>query len=394
MILDTVDSTSLFSAGLTSTARSEWVQGRAMEQAIDLFTGKRYESAIKAMTRAIGYSPNSANAVKGYQIIAQAYSKLNDSEGAIKAYQQALRLDPGNASVHNALGNIQYFLKNYPEALKAYQAAAELDPSDANHYSLGQGYLANGQYPEAESEFRLVNSMTPNKPQGYYGLGLVYAKRGQPEEAIGFFRKALAIQGDYQEAYSELGFALAAAGRLDEAEQVREGLSADSSELALQLNQYIHSRTAPRMTLANSADFNGALGPGTSVSGLGSYLSAPNAAQTFSIQFYFDKAMDAGSVQNVFNWTIGRSTQYGAGKAYNFGMQVADTEVMLDPHPVSVYYDANSQSATVFFNIPQNAAGDGTLDPSHIQFAFSGKDMDGLTMDGKADQYLGFSGFA
>jgi hypothetical protein len=48
-------------------------------------------------------------------------------------------------------------------------------------------------------------------------------------------------------------------------------------------------------------------------------------------------------------------------------------------------------TATVYFNIQQNATADGTIDPSHIEFRFNGKDIFGLTMNSDFDQYNGFS---
>jgi hypothetical protein len=59
--------------------------------------------------------------------------------------------------------------------------------------------------------------------------------------------------------------------------------------------------------------------------------------------------------------------------------------------PVSVVYDQNSQTADVKFRVTQNASGDGTLDPSHLVFAFHGLDAYGKAMDAAADQYSGIS---
>jgi hypothetical protein len=48
----------------------------------------------------------------------------------------------------------------------------------------------------------------------------------------------------------------------------------------------------------------------------------------------------------------------------------------------------------VLFSVSQNSTADGTIDPSHIKFSFNGKDATGMTMDPKANEYTGFSGFA
>jgi hypothetical protein len=132
----------------------------------------------------------------------------------------------------------------------------------------------------------------------------------------------------------------------------------------------------------------------TPLSLLNGYLADPNAQKTFKMVFQFDKEMDRESVQNVLNWKIGPSTQSGPGQAYNFGRPIPDTEVMPAPLPKSVYYDADNLTATVYFSIRQNEAGDGTIDPAHIEFKFSGEDAYGYKMDPKGDQFMGFSGVA
>jgi hypothetical protein len=75
-------------------------------------------------------------------------------------------------------------------------------------------------------------------------------------------------------------------------------------------------------------------------------------------------------------------------------MAVANTEVSPDRYSVSVSYNTEEQIATVLFRVTQNANGGGTIDPSHIEFAFSGNDVLGLKISDQADEYSGFSGFA
>ena len=60
----------------------------------------------------------------------------------------------------------------------------------------------------------------------------------------------------------------------------------------------------------------------------------------------------------------------------------------------NVYWNAETMTATVSFNIQQNATADGTIDPTHIEFKFSGQDIYGNTMDEDFNQFSGFSGVA
>jgi hypothetical protein len=58
----------------------------------------------------------------------------------------------------------------------------------------------------------------------------------------------------------------------------------------------------------------------------------------------------------------------------------------------AVSRDAILYTATVYFTLTQNAAANRTIDPSHIEFKFSGKDVYGLKINPKFDQVTGFSG--
>jgi tetratricopeptide (TPR) repeat protein len=394
MAVGGVDSSAVFSAGIVSSAQMDAMQQRALVNGMDLMSNNDYEKAIRAFQRAVGYSPNSANAVKAYQFMAQAYSNLNDSQGTIKSYQQALKIDPTNSDVYGALGNVYYFNQNYTDALKQYQAAVQYNPNAANRYSLGQGYLATGDYNKAQEQFNLVDQLSPGKPQGQYGLGLTYEKQGDYRSAINAFQNAIALQGNYYEAYSELGVVQANSGNMAQAKSIADFLSSKNTSLSVQLSQYIASKTPAKITAAGSENFATVFGPNTPVYFLDGHLASPDSSHTFSMRFFFSKPMDSTSVQNAMNWTISRETSGGVGTAYNFGQPVSATDATLAPHPISVYYDESTQSATVFFNVNQNADASATIDPGHILFTFNGKDSDGLTVDSKANQYSGFTGIA
>jgi hypothetical protein len=130
----------------------------------------------------------------------------------------------------------------------------------------------------------------------------------------------------------------------------------------------------------------------TRVSTLDAYLQNAGAEKMLSIKFMFDKEMDRASVENTLNWRIGRSSNPEPGGAYNFGRPLPESEIELPPYPHHIYYDQQSLTATVYFKIRQNASADGTIDPSHVEFRFDGKDVYGNRMDAGFDQFTGFSG--
>jgi len=70
----------------------------------------------------------------GSELHAQAYLKLNDTQGAIDAYKKAIKLDPGRDDTHTALGNLYFYEKRYQEAQQEYEQAVKLNPSAANRF--------------------------------------------------------------------------------------------------------------------------------------------------------------------------------------------------------------------------------------------------------------------
>jgi len=60
---------------------------------------------------------------------------------ARRSFEQALQLNPENASAHNGLGNVLFFEGQFDAAIKEHDKALQ---------------LANGHYPEAEHDRRIV----------------------------------------------------------------------------------------------------------------------------------------------------------------------------------------------------------------------------------------------
>lgn len=384
----------LFAYTGSQSAQLESLASNALNHGLSLFTDGDYEGAIKEFQRAIALAPNSSQVADVYNSMGQAHTQNGDNENAIKAYEQAIRIDPTRSDIRVTLGNVHYFQGEYTQAVRQYEQAVRTDPSASNRFSLGQGYMANGNYTEAEIQFARVRDMASNEPSGHYGLGQVHAKQGRHDDAIAEFQAAIDIQWDFWDAYVEQGYAYMDSGQTDEAATLANTLAEHDETRSATLATYIAQKQAPSMSLpiGGNSSFVSTLGPGTPVSFLGLY--AAETSRTLSMAFQFSKSMDRSSVENVTNWTIGRSVNTGLGDGYNYGLPVPDTEVTLPRYPLAVYYDPDTYTATVYFSLTQNATLDATIDPSHIQFSFSGVDSLGVTMDPSSDQYTGFSGFA
>jgi len=390
-VVNSVAAESIFVSTATQQSQLEELANRALSNGIDLYMRKDYEGAAKEFQRSIGLSPQSQYAVDASNYMANAYLQLNQTEKAIQAYKTSISLNPYRDDTHIILGNLYFSEKRYSEAENEYKQAIRLNPTENNYYSLGQAYLELGQYNAAKNQFNTVKHLAPDSPNGNFGLGLVYSRQGNFEAAIREFEQAIGIENELHDAYAEMGYAYADLGQMDRAQEQIDSLKQERPDLAEMLSLYMNKVDSPKFMFAYSTDFMYMKSVKTQVSALDSYLANANTSKTFTMKFSFSKEMDRDSVENRFNWTIGRASGNGPGQAYNFGLPVPSTEISLSPYPDYVFYDSETLTATVYFTLHQNASADGTIDPSHIEFKFNGKDRYGYTMDPEYDQFNGFT---
>jgi tetratricopeptide (TPR) repeat protein len=389
----TAGSIDIFSQTANQGVELESLANQAIKGGIDHYVNKNYEAAAKEFNRAIGLAPRSSYAVDAAHYMAQAHLQLGDTGKATDAYKRAIQLNPYRDDSYIELGNLYIAEEQYEEATELYQEAVRLNPDASNNYFLGQVYLLQERYREAETQFTTVDRMMPEDPAGRYGIGLVYSREGRHEAAVQEFQQALALDDEFYDAHAELGYVYADMGEMDKAQEVVDHLDGvDQADLADSLARYMYKVDPPKIAFAYAESSLPYLLPAkTPVVALDAYLTTPGASKTFTMKFQFDKAMDRESVENIVNWQITRSIGQGPGQAYNYGLGIPDTEVNILPMPISVTYDDENYTATVRFNIKQNDNLDATIDPSHLEFKFSGTDIYGQKMSDKHDQFTGFS---
>lgn len=389
-----VSAYTLFSATLSQQTKLDGLSKQALSNGIELYIDEEYEEAIKEFKRSVGLSPYSEYTVEAYDYMAKAYINLDETDEAINSYKRSIVMNPTLDDLNITLGNLYFSLDRYEEAEQEYSEAVRKNPIANNYFALGQAYLYLDRLNEAENVFAKVLSLDPKKPNGDYGLGLTYNKQGRYDEAIAHFEEAIRLDKDFYDGYAEMGYTYADMGEMDEAQAMLEFLEEKDPDLANTLSQYIYEVDLPNFTTVYYPEAFGSYPAKTPLSFLDAYLADADASKTFTISISFDKEMDRESVENLGNWQIKRASGSGPGEAYNFGLPIPSTEVRLPLLPTNVYYDSESWTATVKFTVTQNDTADGTIDPSHIEFKFLGKDLYGNKMDPTGDQYSAFSGVA
>ena len=76
--------------------------------------------------------------------------------------ERALRLEPGKASILEALGQAQFNSRQYDRSRETFEALLEVDPSaHYAHFALGQSLKQLGHRREARTHLRLAVALSP-----------------------------------------------------------------------------------------------------------------------------------------------------------------------------------------------------------------------------------------
>ena len=138
---------------------------------------------------------------------------------ALKAYDEAIRLDPNYAAAWNNKGNSLADQSKYDEALKAYDEAIRLDPNFAQAwYNKGNTLIFQGKFEDASISWEEALKLNPEYPEVWYQKGLAFEGRGIPAAAIICYDKAIEKNPNYVEAWNSKILALKKVGRYDEAD--------------------------------------------------------------------------------------------------------------------------------------------------------------------------------
>ena len=393
LIMETMTAAdAIFSATTPSSMQYDNLAGMALGRAIDAYAKGNHETAIREFKRTISLSPYSDNALSAFEYLADAYENSGRTEEAVKTLEQAITVFPSADGLHVNLGNMLFAQDKYTEALDQYLLAVKKNGTvSQNYYSAGQAYLALEQYGDAEGQFKKVIALSPHEASGYYALGQTYRKTGRYDEAEEMLNKALTIDRNLADAHYELGLLYTASDQTEAAQNQLNILYELDENLYTELSEKMFENSKPQFLMAYILNLNLASGPGTQVSTLDASLQTPGSIKSYTLNFAFDKGMDPLSVQNITNWSISRSADASKGGYYNWGLEIPSTEISVSPLPMYVVYDQEKMLAQVTFAIGQNAAGNGTIDLSHLVFKFKGTDVYGNAMDASADEYSGVS---
>jgi tetratricopeptide (TPR) repeat protein len=106
-------------------------------------------------------------------------------DAALQQFEEARRLQPGNASIDNFIGITETKLGHIDAANQDYETAIRIDPKLAGpHTNLGFNYLSNKQYELAEQQLRTALALDSTDPSTHYYLAVLYLTTAREKDAI------------------------------------------------------------------------------------------------------------------------------------------------------------------------------------------------------------------
>ena len=174
-----------------------------------------YEQALRAFDQAMLIDPDYARA---YRSKGDVLYDFKHYEEALAAYGQAIRLDPDHARIYSNRGDILMHLKRYEEALAAYEQAIRLVPNLAPNYNEKVNVLFSlKRYEEALAAYEAAIRLDPGFASAYNNMGNALSRLKRYFEANIAYEQAIRINPQYAIPYNNKGRALYHLGRYHEA---------------------------------------------------------------------------------------------------------------------------------------------------------------------------------
>ena len=155
------------------------------------------------------------------------------ADSARRAAEAALRLDPGLAEAHRAMGYVLYYTElDYDAALERFQQAEALSPNDPETLAaIAFIQRRKDDLPAALARLQQVAVSDPRNPRWPIEMGVTLVMQHRYAEAEQQFAQSLAIEPDNAACISFRARALLLAGQVDAADAALDQADAASDQL-------------------------------------------------------------------------------------------------------------------------------------------------------------------
>jgi predicted Zn-dependent protease len=125
---------------------------------------------------------------------AEVATEVGDRTEALKALEEAVQYDPGNATLRVTLATLYVRDGRLTDARVQADQSVKLDPGSSRGLLLAAGIdSALGDDSNAEQDYKEVIKLSPKNQEAYLFLGTLYAKRGDYDQARKVFEQLIAL---------------------------------------------------------------------------------------------------------------------------------------------------------------------------------------------------------
>jgi len=172
-----------------------------------LCTGGSSQSDINACTRIIHRGESNLSDLSvAYNNLGLGHAKRGNNDIAVADLDQAINLNPENATAYNNRGFTYNNMGEYDRAIADLDQALGLDPQHATAYNnRGLAYENKGDYDRAIADLSLALSLNPRLVVAYDNRGYAYQRKGVYDRALADYDEAIRLQSDDAELYNKRG---------------------------------------------------------------------------------------------------------------------------------------------------------------------------------------------
>ena len=180
------------------------------------YQARRLPDALRAAQQALRIQPDNIDML---HLAGCIVMELEEFEPAITYLNTVVAKAPDFAEAHDNLGNALRISGRLDEAAAAFGKAVSLKPDfAAAHSNLGIVLEAQRDFPGAEAAYRRALDVNPGFARAHNNLGQLLQQLEKFDEAGSAYRRALELEPNFAEANNNLGTLLKELGKFDEAE--------------------------------------------------------------------------------------------------------------------------------------------------------------------------------